>query len=139
MTCSMKKAKQVLHEGGYTFVIVNGENQYTSMLTGIAPTLYLIKDSPELLIGATAADKVVGKSAALLFIFAGVSEVYADVVSSFAMTVLQNAGIPLKYSQMVPFIKNRAGTGMCPMEKSVVDICDPAEGFQILKEKTGIG
>ncbi len=134
MTCSMKKAKQVLHDGGHTFVLVCGEKQYTSMLTGIAPVLCIMKDSPELLIGATIADKVVGKSAALLFIFAGVSEVYADVISLLALSELQDAGIKIKYSKKVPFIRNRSGTGMCPMEKSVVDISDPSEGFQILKK-----
>ncbi|MDD3693282.1 MAG: DUF1893 domain-containing protein [Oscillospiraceae bacterium] len=139
MTCLMKKAKQVLHEGGHTFVLVNGEKQYTSTLTGITPVLCLIKDSPEFLIGATVADKVVGKSAALLFVFAGVSEVYADVISSLALPVLHDAGLKIKYSKKVPFIKNRAGTGMCTMEKSVVEISEPAEGFRILKEKTGIG
>ena len=53
--------------GGHTFVLVNGEKQYTSTLTGIMPVLCLIKDRPNL-IGATVADKVVGKSAALLFV-----------------------------------------------------------------------
>jgi len=133
MTCWLKKAEKMLHDGKYTFVLINRDKQYTSTLMGIAPAIGLLKNSPGLMSGAAVADKVVGKSAALLFIYGGVKQVYARVISSFALSTLEYAGVDVEYENKVPFIKNRAGDGMCPMEKTVLDISDAGEGYEKLK------
>ena len=132
MTDNMKKAVNKLDQGGYTLVVVNGEREYTSKLSGVFPLLDIIKNAPEVLSGACVADKIVGKAAAVLLVYAGVKEVYAKTVSSYAILVLKKAGINLVYEKKVPFIKNRAGTDICPMEKLVLDIEDPKAGAAAL-------
>lgn len=132
MTDNMKKAVNKLDQGGYTLVVVNGEREYTSKLSGVFPLLDIIKNAPEVLSGACVADKIVGKAAAVLFVYSGVKEVYAKTVSSYAILVLKKAGINLVYEKKVPFIKNRAGTDICPMEKLVLDIEDPKAGAAAL-------
>lgn len=47
---------------------------------------------------------------------AGVKEIYADVMSEYAIPVLNENGILYEYLEKVDYIKNKDNTGMCPME-----------------------
>lgn len=76
--------------------------------------------------GATIADKVIGKVASSVLVVAGVKEIYADIISKFAITVLEDNNINYKYNNLVDYIQNNDKTGMCPMEnkyKYEKDIC----------------
>ena len=75
-----------------------------------------VKD-PQLLDGAFVADKVVGKGAAALMILGGVEELFADVVSRAALDLFAAAGKAVAYTVAVPHIINRAGDGICPVER----------------------
>ena len=83
--------------------------------------------------GFCAADKVVGKAAAMLYCLIGVSEVYARIISEPALAVLKAEGIGVFYDQIVPAIRNRTGTGFCPMEAAVWDLADPQAAPEILR------
>ena len=67
--------------------------------------------SGEDLKGFSAADKVVGKGAAFLYVMAGVKEVYASVMSEKAAALLSEYGIDGFCGQKVDRIRNRQGTG----------------------------
>ena len=75
-----EKAKTLLAEGGYTCVICGGDKVYTSHERGVKPLLELLEQGAELK-GFSAADRVVGKAAAFLYVLLGVSAVYAGVIS----------------------------------------------------------
>lgn len=105
----------ILHEGHHSLV-VGGSTVSKYDGRGVADLYRLSHDNPALLHGASIADKVVGKGAAALMVWAKVGEVYADVVSSPALDLLENNGIPVTYATLVPHIVNRTGTGMCPLE-----------------------
>ena len=127
-------AKELLKSGGYTCVIrqYNG-NVVTSNKNGIAPLMDYMADGQE---GAEeAADKVIGKSAALLFIKMGVRRVYGEVMSEHAKQVLEHAHVAYSYGELVPYIINRQGDGMCPMEKAVLQTDDAERAYCLLKEK----
>lgn len=88
---------------------------------GITPLLELIasgKDVSEY----SAADKVVGKAAAALFIKCGVKQLYAAVLSKGGAKLLESHGVEYVYDTLTDAIINRAGTDACPMEKAVRDI-----------------
>lgn len=129
-----EKAKSLLHEGGFTFALTNGEKTFTSDKRGVAPVLMLLETDSRLLKGAYIADRVIGKAAALLLIYGGVNEIYADTVSSPAVEICKSHNIPLFYKDLVPLIKNRTGEGMCPMEASVLFIDNPARAFEVIAE-----
>ena len=100
---------------------------------GVADLMTLLADTPALLQGALVADKVIGKGAALLMVYGGVSEVWADVISDSAAQVLQEAGIPCAFGQRVPYIINRQGDGMCPIEALMHDIDTPPEAYVAIR------
>lgn len=82
------------------------------------------------LIGACIADKVIGKLAGSLLAVSGVKEIYADVLSEYAIPVLEQNKIKYEYKTKVPFIINKDHTGMCPMENKFKDEKDIAKIYK---------
>jgi len=131
---AMEKAKQELLQGKYTCVICKGEALYTSVERGVKPLLAWL-DSGEDLADASAADKVVGKAAAFLYVLLQVKEVYAPIVSERALAVLKDGGIEVRADLVVPAVRNRRGDGYCPMETAVWDIEDALEAKAAIEAK----
>lgn len=128
-------AKDKLAEGEYSCVLVRDEEIImTSYDKGIKPLLHKLLEDESALQAAALADKVIGKAAALLTIYAGIKSVYAHVMSDCAKAILDKKGIKVEYNRIVPYIMNQDGTDKCLMEKLVDDIEDPEEALKIFKE-----
>ena len=54
-------------------------------------------------------------------IVAGVKEIYADVISQYAISVLEENNIKYEYGKKVDYIVNQDKTCMCPMENKYKD------------------
>ena len=119
---------------GHSIALCKRESVITHDGRGISPMIELIDNKTDLN-GYSAADLIVGKAAALLFIKAGIAEVFAQVMSEAAAKELNDRHIPFKYDKLVKRIINRKGDGICPMEQTVEDIEDPEEAFLALKKK----
>lgn len=128
----ISKAKEMLIQGKYTCVILNNNEIYTSRDRGVKPLLdwYNNVDS----CGGVAADKVVGKAAAFLYVLMDISEIYAKVISRPAYEVLKNYGVKITYDEIVDAIRNRSNTGFCPMESSVWEINEPIKAYEVIVE-----
>lgn len=113
----MKQLIEKLKQEGCSVVIRSQQQECCFWQRGVADLLQLLHESPEVLLNAQLADKVVGKGAAALMILGHVHEVYAGVISQPALDLLRKAGIPVTYGQCVEHIINRAGTDWCPVEK----------------------
>lgn len=129
-----ERAKDLLRSTGCTCVVCKGEQIHTSKKRGVAPLMEWISTGVELR-DFSAADKVVGKAAALLFALAGVQQVYAPVMSDAALHVFARQGIQAHFEKAVPMVVNRAGDGPCPMERAVCGIDDPQAAFQAIQDK----
>ncbi len=70
---------------------------------------------------AIIADKVIGKVAGSILTIAGVKEIYADVISKYAIPVLEKNNVKYEYREKVDYIINNDKTGMCPMENKYKD------------------
>ena len=127
------RAKKLL-AGGASCALVKGEKYYVSERSGIAPMLEFIAKGIDLN-GFSAADKIVGKAAAMLFVKAGVKEVYAEVLSEAGKKFLESHGINVSFGTLTGRIINRAGTGQCPMDECVAGIYDLDQGYAALKAK----
>ena len=131
---NINKAKELLCGSDYTCVLVNGDSVLTSRERGVKPLLNFI-DSGKDLSSFAAADKIVGKGAALLYLCLGIKQLYADVISKPAFDVLTKNGVSVQYGTLAEMIINRNGDGACPMEIAVADTDDPMEGLELIKEK----
>ncbi|WP_163196814.1 DUF1893 domain-containing protein [Bifidobacterium platyrrhinorum] len=91
---------------------------------GVRPLLVWLAEHRRL-DGFCAADRVVGKGAALLYARLGAKSVWARTMSEAGLAALRAHGIAASYGTLVPVILDRAGDGMCPIERSVERIDDP--------------
>ena len=126
-------AKALLSQTDHTIVLCRSGACYTDNRRGIAPMLGFVERGIDLR-GFSVADRVVGKAAAMLFVCAGIKQVYAAVVSRPALDTLAQYHIPCEWGTLVPFIINRAGDGPCPMETAVRELDDAAKAPRILRE-----
>lgn len=121
--------QKIISSGEYTFILEkNNENIKMISGMGVKPFMQVIGEDSTLITGANVYDKVIGKAAAMLCVKYGAVEVYGECMSVSGFDFLTAHGITATYGQLVPFISNRTGDGMCPLENSVIDITDPAEG-----------
>lgn len=124
-------AKELLLSENNTVVLANGEDVVCSKECGIKPLIDII-DSGKNMQNYVAADKIVGKAAALLYAYMGVREVYTSVASESAVAVCAAYGIKFDYSTLTREIINRKGDGICPMEAAVRDTDKPEEAYKVL-------
>lgn len=123
----MKQLIDILHSEGLTLVVKSGDgtiHRFTQR--GVKDLLTLVTTAPEVLHNAIIADKAVGKAAAACMVQGGAKQVWADVMSEPAMTLLRAYRVEAECSTLVDHIINRAGTDWCPMERLSREIDDPA-------------
>ncbi len=101
---------------------------------GVKDLFELVATHPHKLAGALVADRVIGRGAALLLVLGKVKSVYAQVISSPALQVLNEANINVSYGSIEPNIINRDGTDLCPVEKLTMTIVDPKVAYEKIKE-----
>lgn len=130
----LERAKQLLVQNCCTLVLCKADITYTSKEKGVSPMVKLISENTDLN-GFCAADRVVGKAAAMLFALAGVKELHTTVISRPAADFLTSAGIKFSYDEMTEYIINRKGDGKCPMELTVMDIDDITEAYLAITKK----
>lgn len=128
------RAKEELSAGGYTCVICRGSATYCTAQRGVRPLLDWLETGTDMT-GGCAADKVVGKAAAMLYCLLGVKAVYAGVLSRPAKQVLEENHIAVNYGSLVDAIENRTKTGLCPMEQAAAAITDPADAPAAIRRK----
>lgn len=127
------RAKALLKEDpARSCAFVSGEEEFCSFRKGVQPLLAMI-DEGKSLAGFSAADKILGKGAALLYVYLDVSKIYASVMSKPAEEVLRAHDIYYEYDVCTANILNRAGDGICPMEVATSRIDDPKEALQAIR------
>ena len=132
---SLDKAKSLLISSASTIVVVSNGEVFTSQERGVKPLLHLLTEKKGFLKGASVADKVIGKAAALLMVLGEIKEVHTLIISEPAIKVFEKYNISCFYDKKVERIINRTGDGLCPMETLCLDVDNPAEAFQKIIEK----
>ncbi len=118
----LEEIKKILHEKKASLVVVyeNGEikEYYQNRIKDIKE---ILQENPDALKNAIIADKVIGKVAGSILTVAGVKEIYADVMSQYAVPVLEEDHVKYEYKNLVEYIQNNEKNGMCPMENKYKD------------------
>lgn len=118
----LEEIKEILHQKNASLVVAyeNGEIEeyYQNRMKDIKN---ILQENPNALKGAIIADKVIGKVAGSILTVAGVKEIYSDVMSQYAIPVLEENNVTYEYKNLVEYIQNNDKTGMCPMENKYKD------------------
>lgn len=130
---SLQSAINLIKEETATCVVMKDHKIIKTISgQGIAPVIDLYEQG--VLKDAFVADKIIGKAAAMIMVLGGVKEVYGKVMSRAGKEFLESRGVKVSYGQCIDMISNRAGNGICPMERTVMEIEEPAEALTALKE-----
>lgn len=127
-------AQRILASGEYTCLLRKNNCTYYSKQQGVKPLVAWLQSDVDFY-DFSAADKVVGKGAAFLYILLGVRRVYASVISKPALKILQTYKINVEYDTLVESINNHKKDGICPFETAVMNVKDPDEAYQIILRK----
>jgi hypothetical protein len=128
-------AKSRLYKKEFTLVVVkNGKVLFETRSHRIAGFLSAIEQLDATLEGATVADRVAGKAVALLCVYAGISNMYAGVLSRKAKAVFEEYGISCEWKELVDNILDLNRNGVCPFEKAAADISDPEQAYAAFKK-----
>lgn len=133
MENNLKKAKELIKETNAVFAYVSEEKTLCSDQKGIGFVANLCNQGQDLSYGCVA-DKIVGKAAALLFVYLGVRCVYAETLSNSAKDVFERYGVEYSFGTLTDMIVNRKGDGPCPMEKAVIDADTPEAALCAVNE-----
>ena len=132
----MDLAREVLTKNNYSIVVVkNGNVLIKKDGDVIRSTLDAIEELKEEIQDSIVGDRILGKASALLYRYSKIKGVYSTQATKTAIAVLIIAGIPIQIDEMIPYIKNRDGSDVCPFEKMLLNIDSPEEAHVILKEK----
>jgi len=127
-------AKSRLYDEELTLAIVkNGEVLFETDSRRISGFLGVIAKFGANLEGAAVADRVAGKAIALLCVYAGIREVYAEVLSRKAKAVLEENGIRHEWKELVENILDLNKQGVCPFEKAADALSAPREAYRTFK------
>jgi hypothetical protein len=102
---------------------------------GIRPFLEVIEEMGDEIHGTVIGDRILGKASAMLCRYSNVKGVYSPQGTKTGIALLIMGGIPCQVDQLIPFIKNRDGSGLCPFEKMLEGVDTPDKAYKILKEK----
>ena len=120
--------------GGHSICLCRDGELLTDDGKGISPMMRFIAEGRDLT-GYSAADVIVGKAAAMLFVKAGIAQVYGRTMSRAGKEYLESHGIPCSFGELTEKIINRTGDDICPMERTVMHIDGCGEGYEALKER----
>lgn len=128
---ALNKAKMMLKEG-YTCVLCGENKTYTATARGISPVLHFL-DMGEDFSSFCAADKVVGKATAFVYVLLRVRAIYAPVMSYAALEILRENGICAEYEVLTEAVLNHKKDGLCPMETATLHISSPEEALSAIR------
>ena len=134
MDKDFEKVKEEFKSGQYTLIIGKGEDIIKSELTGIRPLINLLDEKKDCK-GYSAADKIVGRAAAFLYILLDIKNLFGEVMSKGAVELLTKAGINYEYKTLTEYIENRKKDGMCPMDEACKNVDNAKDAYEAIKQK----
>ena len=124
---NLEHAIAILEQNQDTLVLTDGQEIIEDHERGVRPLLKWV--GKRTFSGFSAADKVIGKGAAFLYVLLEVKEIHTNVLSKPALMVLERYHIPTHYEHLVEQIINHTKTGYCPIETAVMDVETPNEAL----------
>ena len=137
---NLKLARETLYIENQKIVIVNDNSiVYKNDSFGIKPLFIAFNTIKDKMKGASCADRVIGKAAALIYKQAQIKELYCDIITTIGKEILLNSGIHVTFIEEIEYVKNREKNGMCPVEtlaKDEIDFSNLLKNIEIfLQEK----
>ena len=123
-----------LIEDDLSLVIVKkGKVIFETKKQGITGFLQAIEKLDKNLVAASAADRIVGRAAAMLCVYAGMASIFALTISEEGIRVLEDNNIAYLFEKKVSNILNHTKNDVCPFEKLAMGSGSSEEAYVKLK------
>jgi hypothetical protein len=130
----LKLARETLVKSSLSLVLAkNGKLLFKSKSHGVADLLAMIDELGPRTEGASLADSIVGRAAALLCVYSKIIAVYGQTMSQGAVSILKGNGVHYEFGTLVPKILNRKKDDICPFDKAVLGVEDATVALERLK------
>lgn len=129
------EAVQEIKSGSCSCILIRGDQIiYRGRGPGVQPLLELMETAGgrALLKNAFVVDKIIGKAAAMIFVLGDIAGAYGITISINGKKYLEKHGKNCRSERCVDAISDRSGKGICPIERSVLELDDPQEGYQVI-------
>ncbi len=131
----LELAKQTLRGDKLSLAIAkNAHVLYQTKAEGILGLVRAIDQLKDELAGASVADRVVGKAAALLCVQIEAAHVFGLTMSKSGLATLKKHGIDCEFQRLVPAILNIDKSCKCPLEKMVENLTNAQEAYERIKQ-----
>jgi hypothetical protein len=138
MPTDLNLAKNRLIQKGLSLVIVKDAKVFFETEShGISDLVKAIEKLRDDAKGSSVADRIVGRAAALLFVFSGVKAVFAVTASDGGIEVLKKNSVFCEYESRVTSVLNLKRTDVCPFEKLVAKLSSPEKAYEMLRAQCG--
>lgn len=128
-------AKQRLKDKNLNLVFVKSSKPvFETKTEGLNGFLQAIKELGGNLSGASVADKIIGKAAALLCAYSNVAAIFTVTLSKGGLEILKTYDIRCEFENLVPTILNVKKTDKCPLEKLVANITNSEEAYEKISQ-----
>jgi hypothetical protein len=133
----MSQYLEELEAAGMSLMVYkSGEVIFQSASGGVRPHLEAIEELGRAVLRETImVDKIVGRAAALLILYAGAAEAHAAVISASGKAAFSKHGMKFTYAEEAEHIKTRDGQIYCPFERMVQGIDDPEKAYLKIRAK----
>lgn len=136
MRADLEIAAKRLNQKNLNLVVVkNSRVLFETESHGLGDLVKAISQLKSDIQGSSVADRIVGRAAALLFVYSGVSAIFALTISDGGMEILSNNNVLHEFRKRVPRILNAKKTDVCPFEKLVAELSSPEEAYERLRAR----
>jgi len=131
-----REARSLITSGKAECVLITSDRRLVADRgRGVSPLLNLYDNHAADMKDAVVVDKVIGRAAAAIAILGGAKHVHGEIMSEDAADFLFAHGVTAGHGLLVPRILNAKRDGLCPLERSVEGISDPAAAVAALRRK----
>ena len=130
------EARRLITSGEAECVVITADRRLVAERgRGVSPLLKLYDRHAAEMTNAIVVDKVIGRAAAAVAILGKAKHVHGEVMSEDARAFLEANGVSAGHTLPVPRILNAKRDGLCPLERSVEGITDPAAAVAALRRR----
>ena len=117
MRTDLETASKRLNQKNLNLVVVkNGKVLFETESHGLGDLVEAINQLQSSMKGSSVADRIVGRAAALLFVYSGVSAVFAVTISDGGIEILDYNNVFHEFEKKVPRILNLKKTDVCHLK-----------------------
>lgn len=124
--------KEVLLREGCSCIVYNGGEVKMFHRRGVVDLYDLLRGEEGSLRGAMVADKIIGTAAAAVLVTGEIEELYTKAISHKALALIEGSGIKVSYDELIDYVINRAGDGMCPLERACRETTTAEEAMAVV-------